>query len=313
MMTQENIGKFIAEKRKEKNMTQEQFAEKLGVSNRSVSRWENGKTMPDYSLFPPICETLGIRTVELLEGKKYEDEDHLKEQLHLIVELIDYEKQKKQKIINRYMIIGITCFVMILLHNQFHLLKFAPKVDFLVAILTGLGIVCICSVLYHNNQRQKYTEDEMKAFLGVNQDIGMRTAGEMLQYAKRIQKAELKQYGKAFQAIEEKLQPEENVIFSMVADTFVVNEMWADSWKPWHTSFAVTGTRLLVCGEAIRGRFMTFYDVESFALEDIVSVELINRKIVIKFTNQMLTIEGKELEMVIEHFKNALKVNNCSK
>ena len=50
MMTQENIGKTIMEKRKEKNMTQEQFAEKLGVSNRSISRWENGKTMPDFSL-----------------------------------------------------------------------------------------------------------------------------------------------------------------------------------------------------------------------------------------------------------------------
>ena len=78
-------------------------------------------------------------------------------------------------------------------------------------------------------------------------------------------------------------------------------------------SFAVTGTRLLVCGEAIHGRFMTFYDVESFALKDIVSVELINKKIIIKFTNQMLSIEGKNLEMVIEHFKNALKQNNCSK
>ena len=58
MMTQENIGKFIAEKRKEKGMTQEYFAEKLGVTNRSISRWENGKTLPDYSLFPTICETL---------------------------------------------------------------------------------------------------------------------------------------------------------------------------------------------------------------------------------------------------------------
>ena len=49
-MDQEKIGKFIAELRKEKNMTQEQLAEKMGVTDKSISRWENGKTMPDISM-----------------------------------------------------------------------------------------------------------------------------------------------------------------------------------------------------------------------------------------------------------------------
>ena len=96
MMTQENIGKFIAEKRKENNMTQEQFAEKLGVSNRSVSRWENGKTMPDYSLFPSICETLRVSVSELLEGKYTEKNDSLKNKIHLIIELLDYAHNKRK-------------------------------------------------------------------------------------------------------------------------------------------------------------------------------------------------------------------------
>ncbi len=47
-MNQERIGKFIATCRKEKNLTQEELAEKLGVTSKSISRWENGKTMPDY-------------------------------------------------------------------------------------------------------------------------------------------------------------------------------------------------------------------------------------------------------------------------
>lgn len=55
-MNQDKIGKFIAKKRKEKNLTQIQFAEKLGVSDRSVSNWENGKNMPDMSLFPIISK-----------------------------------------------------------------------------------------------------------------------------------------------------------------------------------------------------------------------------------------------------------------
>ena len=314
MMTQENIGKFIAEKRKEKNMTQEQFAEKLGVSNRSVSRWENGRTMPDYSLFPSICETLEVSVSELLEGKQSKKEHHLEEQIHLIVDLLDYEKQKKQKIINRYLFIWILCLGLTLLHKQYNIFAFTPKAALLEGILIGLRIFCIYVILYYNNRKQKYSENELKIFLSVDQNAKMRTAGEMLQYAKRNQKAELKQYEKAFLAIEEKLMPEESVVFSMVADTFIVNESWTDSWKPWHVSLAVSETRLLVCGEAIHGRFMTFYDVESFSLGDLVSVEIANRKIVIKFTNQVLTIEGKELEAVGEQLKKMLKSkNNMSK
>ena len=78
MMTQENIGKFIAEKRKENGMTQELFAEKLGVTNRSISRWENGKTMPDYSLFPIICETLGVECKKYLLPADVSQEELLK-------------------------------------------------------------------------------------------------------------------------------------------------------------------------------------------------------------------------------------------
>lgn len=69
-MNQEKIGKFIAELRKEKNITQEQLAEKLGVTSKSISRWENGKTMPDVSLFEPLCKELNITINDLLSGKR---------------------------------------------------------------------------------------------------------------------------------------------------------------------------------------------------------------------------------------------------
>ena len=59
-MNQEKIGKFIAERRKECNLTQEELAEKLNVNSRSISRWENGKCMPDMSMYNSICEVLGI-------------------------------------------------------------------------------------------------------------------------------------------------------------------------------------------------------------------------------------------------------------
>lgn len=76
-MNQEKIGKFIAELRKEKNMTQEQLAERLGVSNKSISRWENGVTMPDYSLLNDICGLLDININELMSGEKIEKENYI--------------------------------------------------------------------------------------------------------------------------------------------------------------------------------------------------------------------------------------------
>ena len=68
-MDQQKIGRHLAERRKEKSLTQAQLAELLGVSDRSVSRWENGATMPDVSLFVPLCDTLGMTLDEFLSGE----------------------------------------------------------------------------------------------------------------------------------------------------------------------------------------------------------------------------------------------------
>ena len=74
-MNQEKIGKFIAECRKQKNLTQEQLSEILGVSSKSVSRWENGKTMPDYAVLDSLCNALGLSINEFYYGKKMTDTD----------------------------------------------------------------------------------------------------------------------------------------------------------------------------------------------------------------------------------------------
>ena len=83
-MNQENIGKFIAALRKEKKLTQEQLAEKLGVNSRSVSGWENGTCMPDYALFPLLAQEFGISVAELVEGKRTEENSYfLKETAYM--------------------------------------------------------------------------------------------------------------------------------------------------------------------------------------------------------------------------------------
>lgn len=70
MMNQKQIGRYIAEKRRIKNLTQAQLAEQLGISDKTVSKWECGRSMPDYALIQSLCETLDISISELIEGKE---------------------------------------------------------------------------------------------------------------------------------------------------------------------------------------------------------------------------------------------------
>ena len=69
-MNQMEIGKFIAELRKEKNMTQQELANKLNITDRAVSHWENGRSMPDAGIMLELCKALGINVNELLSAKK---------------------------------------------------------------------------------------------------------------------------------------------------------------------------------------------------------------------------------------------------
>lgn len=71
MMNQKQIGRYIAEKRRIKNLTQAQLAEQLGISDKTVSKWECGRSMPDYALIQSLCETLDISVSELIEGQEY--------------------------------------------------------------------------------------------------------------------------------------------------------------------------------------------------------------------------------------------------
>lgn len=69
-MDQVKIGQFIAQCRKEKNLTQAQLAEQLNLTDRAVSKWETGKGLPDASIMPDLCELLGISINELFSGER---------------------------------------------------------------------------------------------------------------------------------------------------------------------------------------------------------------------------------------------------
>ncbi len=96
-MNQEKIGKFIAECRKKQKLTQQELAEKLGVSDKSISRWENGRTMPDLSLFKPLCNELNITLNDLMSGEKVSKEIYQEKFEENIVNTINYSTKKLTK------------------------------------------------------------------------------------------------------------------------------------------------------------------------------------------------------------------------
>ncbi len=93
-MDNKKIGAFIAKNRKKKGLTQEQLGEKLGVSNKTISRWENGNYMPDLSLLQPLSRELGISLNELLTGEEIKEEKRIACSEQNLVDTIDYSAEK---------------------------------------------------------------------------------------------------------------------------------------------------------------------------------------------------------------------------
>lgn len=93
-MDQIKIGKFIAEMRKEQNLTQIDLAEKLGVSNKTISKWECGNSMPDYVLMENLCELLQINVNELLSGERLSAKNYGKNAEQNIVDLVQENDTK---------------------------------------------------------------------------------------------------------------------------------------------------------------------------------------------------------------------------
>ncbi len=115
-MEQEKIGKFIKEKRKENGLTQEKLAEKLGVSGRSVSKWENGICMPDMSLYKDICNILNISLVEFISGETKAEKIQASEcdaSINSIIETSTKNNSLFRKILWIYVLISIilSCFL----------------------------------------------------------------------------------------------------------------------------------------------------------------------------------------------------------
>ncbi len=108
-MDQIKIGKFIAECRKKQNLTQSQLADKLGITDRAVSKWENGRAMPDSSLMLDLCNILNISVNELLSGEVIDMESSNKKNEQLLLDMAK-DVESKNKIIwtSMWVIMGVS-------------------------------------------------------------------------------------------------------------------------------------------------------------------------------------------------------------
>lgn len=97
-MDQIKTGKFIASERKNKNMTQRQLADKLMISDKTISKWECGNGLPDVSLMLPLCEILEINVNELLSGERLEEKEYQKKAEENMMEFMRERQESKHKI-----------------------------------------------------------------------------------------------------------------------------------------------------------------------------------------------------------------------
>lgn len=107
-MDQIRIGRFIAEERKRKGYTQRQLSEKLGISDKTVSKWERGNGFPEVSLLLPLCGELDISVNELMSGKRVSEEEYRKKAEENMINLVKETQENKKKIILSAMVAGLT-------------------------------------------------------------------------------------------------------------------------------------------------------------------------------------------------------------
>ena len=105
-MEQVKIGKFIANKRKEQDLTQLQLAEKLGITDRAVSKWETGKSLPDASLMPELCKLLKITINDLLCGEVVSVENYNEKAEKALLEMVKNEEIQNKKLLMYEKVIG---------------------------------------------------------------------------------------------------------------------------------------------------------------------------------------------------------------
>ena len=159
MIDRMKIGGFLRELRKEKELTQEQLAEKFGVSSRSVSRWENGNTMPELGILVELAEFYEVDIKEIIDGER-KSESMKKEEKETLRKVADYAETEKKLVVRRKCMVTFVGTLMCVLFIIIGYFVFPQlPVDSLLRndrLWLGMGILGIAGmwgIIIHENRK----------------------------------------------------------------------------------------------------------------------------------------------------------------
>ena len=146
-MNQEKIGCFIAERRKAKGLTQRELAEILGITDRAVSKWERGKSLPDASLMLELCGELEITVNELLTGEVLEMNNYNEKVEKKLLEMVKQKEESDRKLLRLEIVIGyissITFFILIFVAS------FVEMQNWIRILLIAFGLMTFAVGMYN--------------------------------------------------------------------------------------------------------------------------------------------------------------------
>ena len=147
-MDQVKIGKFIAECRKKQNLTQMQLAEKLNITDRAISKWENGKAMPDSSIMLELCELLKISVNELLSGDIIEMKDYNEKMNENLIEMVKQKEEADKKLLKLEWVIGYISSISFLI--LIFIASFIEMQVWIRILLIAFGLFTFCIGIFNS-------------------------------------------------------------------------------------------------------------------------------------------------------------------
>jgi len=138
-MDQIKIGKFIAECRKKNNLTQMQLAEKLNITDRAISKWENGKGMPDSGIMLDLCNELKISVNELLSGEMIEMKNYDENAEKNLLDMVKQKEDSDKKLLGIEILMGILCILP--LFSSILIVGLVPMEEWLASVIVGTSII----------------------------------------------------------------------------------------------------------------------------------------------------------------------------
>jgi len=146
-MDQIKIGKFIAECRKKNNLTQMQLAEKLNITDRAISKWENGKAMPDSSIMLDLCNELKISVNELLSGEVIKMETYNKKLEQNLIDMVKQKEQSDKKMLRLEIVVGYISSITFLI--LIFVASYVEMQNWIKILLIAFGIITFAVGMYN--------------------------------------------------------------------------------------------------------------------------------------------------------------------